>query len=66
MSSDLEAQTSAAHRAYIDALMAWEQLVDAKKHASACDAAEMRKEACRVTFRDLVEQLGYLPRLTDS
>lgn len=64
----LEDQTIAAHRAYLDALTAWEQLVEAgptgldKDHAGACEAAEAHKETCRIAFRDLADKLGHIPR----
>lgn len=64
----LEAQTIAAHRAYIEALTEWERLVEAdptgsdEAHAAACEDAEGHKENCRIAFRDLVDKLGYVPQ----
>ena len=66
----LEARTIAAHRAYIDALNAWERLVEASEmetgfeHQRACADAEARKEEHRVVFRGLLDELGYLPSLS--
>ncbi len=65
----LEVRTIAAHRAYIDALTAWERLVEASEaetgveHERTCAEAEVRKEERRVAFRDLLDELGYLPSL---
>ena len=73
----LEGETIDAHRAYLQALLAWERTA----HEAACPhcgsktmsteyeraivAAEAHKEACRMRFRDLVDQLGYVPRRED-
>lgn len=71
---DLERRTIAAHRAYIEALVALERV----RHAAACpvcaasvtrdadptDAygpAALRKEACRAAFRALLDELGRMP-----
>jgi hypothetical protein len=67
-------ETVAAHRAYLLALLAWERTsheagcptcaskaMSAKDYDRAIATAEAHKEACRVRFRDLVEQLGYVP-----
>lgn len=63
----LEVRTIAAHRAYIDALTAWERLVEASEAETGvertCADAEARKEERRVAFRDLLDELGYLPSL---
>lgn len=65
----LEVGTIAAHRAYIGALTAWERLVEANEtgtgaeYMRACADAEARKEERRVAFRDLLDELGYLPSL---
>lgn len=66
--TELEARTIAAHRAYIEALTAWERLAEAgptgsdEAHAAACENAETRKETFRIAFRDLIDELGYVPR----
>ena len=66
--AELEARTIAAHRTYLEALTTWERLFEAdprgldEAHAAACETAEARKETCRIAFRDLVDELGYLPR----
>lgn len=63
----LEARTIAAHRAYIDALTTWERLVEAgptgsdNVHAEVREAAEVSKEDCRIAFRALLDELGYVP-----
>lgn len=68
----LEARTIAAHRAYIDALTAWERLVEASETETGVERdrayadAEARKEERRVVFRDLLDELGYLPSLSGS
>lgn len=65
---ELEARTIVAHRAYIEALTAWERLAEAEPtgsdevHAAACENAEVHKEMCRIAFRDLVDELGYVPQ----
>lgn len=71
----LESQTAAAHRTYLEALADWERAFDAANHpaggthvaagresALRCAAAEAEKERRRVIFRDLYDQLGYVPR----
>lgn len=70
----LEACTVAAHRAYLDALIAWEGAIhrascpicgsddrseDERSHH--CEAAEVEKELRRVAFRDLCARLGFVP-----
>jgi hypothetical protein len=68
----LEARTMAAHRAYIDALTAWERLVEVSdaetgvEYARACADAEVRKEERRIVFRDLVDDLGYVPTIQEK
>ena len=70
----LEARTIAAHRAYVIALMAWERIVhratcpicrsddvSAEQQQSLCAAAEAEKERCRAVFRDLCDELGFVP-----
>ena len=65
--ASLEARTITAHRAYLDALTAWERVVEASEteigveHEQACAVAEAEKERRRVVFRDLVDELGYVP-----
>jgi len=72
--SSLESQTVAAHRAYVEALAAWEKVVHMascpicrpegltdKDHERRCDSAELEKERRRVAFRDLCDELGYVP-----
>lgn len=59
-----ERRVIAAHAAYIAALTAYERLFhDAMSwfaiHEGA--AACQHKETCRVAFRDLLDELGYLP-----
>jgi hypothetical protein len=74
----LEVETIAAHRAYLQALLAWERTAheaacpicgskttSAEDYERAIVATEAHKEACRVRFRDLVDQLGYVPRRED-
>ena len=67
----LERSAIAAHTAYIEALTIYEHLSDGttsclvevdRDRESACEAAGEWKEMCRVAFRDLLDQLGYLPR----
>ena len=71
----LESRAAAAHRAYLDALGAWERAFEAASHparsvddathrqrALLCAAAEAEKERRRVVFRDLCDELGYVPR----
>lgn len=70
----LEERAVAAHRVYLDALMAWECTfhrmncalcgpsdLSENERAEACDAAEAEKEARRIAFRDLCDELGYIP-----
>lgn len=70
----LEARTIAAHGAYMTALVAWERAVrratcpicrsehvPAEEHELLCDAAEVEKERRRTVFRDLCDELGFVP-----
>lgn len=70
----LESQAVAAHRAYVEAMAEWERAFHAancpacktdgagdRKRALRCASAEAEKERRRVTFRDLCDELGYLP-----
>ncbi|MFD2029344.1 hypothetical protein ACFSKM_01525 [Ancylobacter dichloromethanicus] len=70
----LEERAVAAHRAYLDALVAWERTLhrmncalcgpsdlSENERAEACDAAEAEKEAHRIAFRDLCDKLGFVP-----
>jgi len=70
----LESQAVAAHRAYIEALAEWERAFHAtncparetddagnRQRALRCASAEAEKERRRVVFRDLCDELGYLP-----
>jgi hypothetical protein len=70
----LESQAVAAHRAYVEALAEWERAFQAA-HGPACEAddargrtralrcasAEAEKERRRLVFRDLCDELGYVP-----
>lgn len=66
----LERRAIAAHTAYIEALTVYERLFDGttscpevhRDREHACEAAGEWKETCRVAFRNLLDQLGYLPR----
>jgi hypothetical protein len=70
----LEARTIAAHRAYVTALVAWERAVrqatcpicrsehvPVEEQERLCDATEAEKEQCRTVFRDLCDELGFVP-----
>lgn len=70
----LEARTIAAHRAYLLALLAWERVLHRmncsicrpaglieEERLQACRAAEAEKESRRIVFRDLCDELGYIP-----
>ena len=70
----LEARTVAAHRAYVTALVAWERIarratcpvcrtedVSPEQQQRQCDAAEAEKERRRAAFRDLCDELGFVP-----
>ncbi len=70
----LEARTIAAHRAYVTALAAWERIVhratcsacrtedvSPDEQQRQCDAAEAEKERCRAAFRNLCDELGFVP-----
>jgi hypothetical protein len=72
--SSLESQAIAAHRAYVEALAEWEREFHAascpacrpecttqEEHLLRCAFAEAEKERRRVVFRDLCDELGYLP-----
>ena len=74
----LEEETIKAHRAYLQALLAWERTaheatcphcgsktLSAEDYERAIVAAEAHKESCRVRFRELVDRLGYVPRQED-
>lgn len=70
----LESQAVAAHRAYVNALAEWERAyhlascpiclpegVSDAEHTRRCESAETEKERRRVAFRDLCDELGYVP-----
>lgn len=70
----LEERAVAAHRAYLDALVAWERTLHRMNcaicgpsdlsengRAEVCDAAEAEKESRRIAFRDLCDELGFVP-----
>jgi hypothetical protein len=70
----LKARTISAHRAYVTALMAWERIVhratcsvcrtedvSPEQQQRQCDAAEAEKKRCRAAFRDLCDELGFVP-----
>ena len=70
----LETRAREAHRAYIEALNSWEAVwrrsncpncdgdgVSDDERQLRCDEAEAEKERQRITFRDLCEELGYIP-----
>jgi hypothetical protein len=71
----LEQRTVAAHRAYLDALIVLERIAHAEtcpecasieftdvEQTQAYATADARKEVCRTAFRDLLGQLGHIPR----
>ena len=71
---DLEERTRKAHRDYLAALRYWEdvrRLASCTRNVCAddplnerqirCNDAEARKERRRVAFRNLYDELGYLP-----
>lgn len=71
----LESQAFAAHRAYVEALAEWERAFVAANGAACatqaasdpdrerrCACAEAEKERRRVVFRDLCDELGYIPQ----
>lgn len=66
----LERRAIAAHTVYIEALTIYERLLDSttsspevdRDRKDAREAAGEWKEMCRVAFRDLLDELGYLPR----
>lgn len=70
----LKRRTAAAHRAYLDGLVVWERAmhsatcpicrpagVSAEEQELRCEYAEAEKERRRVVFRDLCDELGYVP-----
>lgn len=70
----LEARIGAAHHAYLEALIAWENALhhlncescrmedcSVDEMAIACDMAQAEKEKRRIVFRDLCEELGRTP-----
>ena len=70
----LEARVDTAHRAYLEALIAWEDALRRFNYkqarttdtadvelAIACDLAQAEKEKRRIVFRDLCDELGRLP-----
>lgn len=70
----LEQRTIIAHRAYLGALIAWERTVhrmscpicgpgalSEDERARSCEAAQAEKESRRVAFRDLCDELGFVP-----
>jgi hypothetical protein len=72
--SSIESQAVAAHRAYVEALAEWERVLHAsdcptcrpegttdQEHTLRCTSAEAEKERRRVCFRDLCDELGYVP-----
>lgn len=72
--ASLESKAVAAHRAYVEALATWEYALHLAtcricrpeglsddEHASRCGSAETKKEHLRVAFRDLCDELGYVP-----
>ncbi len=74
LESRLEQRAVAAHRAYIVAFINWERLnhqlscsncrpAGTSPHTlvGRCRTAEVKKERLRQRFRDLCEQLGFLP-----
>ncbi len=73
-SEALEQRAVAAQRAYLAALLAWERTTHrmgcpicgpagmvANERARICAAAEAEKESRRILFRDLCDQLGFIP-----
>ncbi len=71
----LEQRTVAAHRAYLDALIVLERIAHAEtcpkcapiefahvERTQAYATADARKEVCRTAFRELLGQLGHIPR----
>jgi len=72
--TSLESRAVTAHRAYIDALAVLERAVHIancpacrpdsttdREHSLRCASAEVEKERRRVLFRDLCDELGYVP-----
>lgn len=69
----LERRTIIAHRAYLEALIAWERTVhrmscricgpglSEDERAQNCAAAQAEKESRRVAFRNLCDELGFVP-----
>ncbi len=72
--SDLEKRTVEAHRSYIAALAELEEIElllcrssckdqnSLEKYQQSYRSAEERKEKLRVVFRDLCNELGYIPQ----
>jgi hypothetical protein len=72
--SALELEAVAAHRDYVEALASWERALHTascpacrpegtteEEHLLRCASAEAEKERRRVVFRDLCDELGYVP-----
>mgnify|MGYP001042370117 FL=1 len=72
--SSLESQAVGAHRAYVEALASWGRALHTascpacrpegtteEDHLLRCASAEAEKERRRVVFRDLCDELGYVP-----
>lgn len=72
--SSLESQAIAAHRAYVEALASWERALHTancpacspegtteEERLLGCASARAEKERRRVVFRDLCDELGYVP-----
>jgi len=70
----LEMEAVAAHRAYVEALAAWEHVfhlascqicrpegLSDEEHIARCASAETEKERRRIAFRELCDELGYVP-----
>jgi hypothetical protein len=70
----LEERAVAAHRAYLMALVAWERTLHRmncaicspsdlceNERVQVCVAAEAEKESRRIAFRDLCDELGFVP-----
>jgi hypothetical protein len=73
--TSLESKAVAAHRAYVEALATWEHVLHLatcpicrpegltdEEHAFRCESAQAEKERLRVAFRDLCDELGYVPK----
>ena len=70
----LETRTVAAQRAYLNALVEWDGVLhkascpvcrpegwSEDESARRCETAEIEKERCRLIFRGLCDDLGYVP-----